>query len=178
MKLFEFLKFIEKEKYPIRLEYMDSGWINVEVDAFTERWVVSFDEDGFMDFSVFSDSNAKDSENANRLQELFERSKNSWIEAAKDLEIEFISPFIFTGSDGAEYSITGLLPQFGSEKGVLITSRKDDEESCLESTKLTEYYQTGLSPYHYDKYERESFVETLKDWGWYSNAIAPKWIGK
>ncbi|MBE3674166.1 hypothetical protein PPAR_a2292 [Pseudoalteromonas paragorgicola KMM 3548] len=89
--------------------------------------------------------------------------------------IEFVSPYIFTGSDGNEYQVTGLLPQFGSGKGVIITSRKDDEEAYLESTRLSDHFQTGLSPHYYDKYHRENFIETLKDWGWCSNLPAPKW---
>jgi hypothetical protein len=177
MKLFEFLERISQEKFPIRLEYNEK-WINVEVDAFYERWVVSFDDEGFLDFEIFKDIDAPDNENADILEELFNRPEKSWKDAASDLGIEFIHPFKFIGTDNKEYEITGLLPQFGSKNGALITSRKDDEEALLEAYKLEDYCRSALNPVHYDRYNRKLFIETLKDWGWYSNEVAPAWFNE
>jgi len=172
MKLFEFLERISQEKFPIRLEY-NENWVNVEVNAFYERWVVSFDEEGFLDFVIYKDIDAPDNENADILEELFNRPENSWKDAASDLGIEFISPFKFIGTDNKEYEITGLLPQFGSINGALITYRKDDEEASLEG-----YHSSALNPVYYDRYNRKLFIETLKDWGWYANEDAPAWFSE
>jgi len=40
-----------------------------------------------------------------------------------------------------------------------------------------DYFSTGLNPRYYDKYERESFIETLSDWGWNGDeSKKPDWI--
>ncbi|HAS6022147.1 hypothetical protein ACNO65_21995 [Vibrio campbellii] len=179
MKLFEFLEKMTEERFPIRVNYIEwSGCIDVEVDAFSERWVVSFDEDGFVDFVILKDIDVPDGENAERLQLLFNRPQQAWFDASKDLGIEFISPFKFVGSDGKEYEVTGLLPQFGAENGTLIISRKDADESVFESEKLSGYYCSGLNPTVYDQYDSGRFIETLKDWGWTSRDPKPDWFGE
>ncbi|HFQ4994762.1 TPA: hypothetical protein ACGUUK_004551 [Vibrio vulnificus] len=179
MKLFEFLERITKEKFPFQINYIEwSGCVDVDVNAFTERWIVSFDENGFIDFRIFKDIGAPDNENAELLELLFNRPQQAWLDTSKDLSIEFVSPFKFMGSDGKEHEVTGLLPQFGSKYGTLIVSRKDDDESVFESTKLVGYYNSGLNPIYYDKYDRSRFIETLKDWGWVSEKSKPDWLGK
>lgn len=177
MKLFEFLEKMSHEKYPVKLNYVEwSGCIEVEVDAFSERWIVSFDNDGFVDFSILKEIDVPNGENELELNSLLNRPQQAWKDAAKDLDIEFISPFKFVGSDGLEYEVTGLLPQFGAEKGTIITSRKDTDEAIAEAEKLDGYYGSGLSPRYYDKYNRKAFIETLIDWGWRSTEEKPEWI--
>ena len=176
MKLFEFLAQMREEKFPLRIDYRENiGCVDVEVEAFSERWVVSFDEDGFIDFVIYKELDAVDNENASLLESLFNRPQKAWLDAAKDLQIEFISPYAFIGSDGEEYQITGLLPQFGGKNGTLITSRKDSEEACFEASKLSGFQRSGLNPRYYDKYDREQVIETLQDWGWNSKDPKPEW---
>ncbi len=75
MKLFEFLERVTKEKFPFQINYIEwSGCVDVDVNAFTERWIVSFDEDGFVDFRIFKDIGAPDNENAELLELLFPNS--------------------------------------------------------------------------------------------------------
>jgi len=179
MKLFDFLAQMSEEKFPLRIDYREHiGCVDVEVEAFSERWVVSFDEDGFVDFVIYKDIDAPDNENANLLESLFNRPQQAWINASKDLDIEFISPYVFVGSDGEKYQITGLLPQFGGKNGTLITSRKDDDEACFEASKLDGFQSTGLSPTYYDQYDRENVIETLRDWAWNSKEQKPEWYGE
>ncbi len=176
MKLFEFLAHMSEEKFPLRLNYREHiGCVDVEVEAFSERWIVSFDEDGFIDFVIYKDIDAVENEDVSLLASLFNRPQKAWLDAAKDLEIEFISPYAFIGSDGEKYQITGLLPQFGGSNGTLITSRKDSEEACFEASKLKGFHSTGLNPRYYDKYDREHVIAALKDWGWNSKAPKPEW---
>ncbi|MCW4439924.1 hypothetical protein [Vibrio splendidus] len=179
MKLFDFLEQMTKEKFPFQVNYIEwSSCIDVEVNAFSERWIVSFDEDGFVDFSILQAIDVSDNENAERLKSLFSRPQQAWLDASKDLGIEFISPFKFLGTDDREYEVTGLLPQFGCQNGTLVTSRKDDDESVFESEKLVGYYSSGLNPASYDQYNRGRFIETLKDWGWISGDPEPEWLGE
>lgn len=61
MKLFEFLAQMRKEKFPLRIDYREHiGCVDVEVETFSERWIFSFDEDGFVDFVIYKDINAPD----------------------------------------------------------------------------------------------------------------------
>ncbi|MCP3930935.1 MAG: hypothetical protein GY705_17760 [Bacteroidetes bacterium] len=177
MKLFEFIKRISKEKFPIRLEYKESlDCVDVEVDTFSEKWVVSFDENGFVDFTIYTDIDFPINENVESLETLFNRPETAWKDAASDLGIEFISPFKFTGSDGVKYELTGLLPQFGGKNGTPITSRKDKNQAVFEIEKVEGYYLSGLNPRYYDKYDRERFIDTLQEWGWTSKDPAPEWV--
>jgi hypothetical protein len=174
MKLLEFLKRVSKEKFDIQIKYFDStSSVEVQVDAIYEKWVVSFDESG--DFSSYMRYElATDAEDPDALFGLFDRPQKAWEEAARDLGIAFIGPYKFS-VNGDWYSVTGLLPDFGSEKGTLIMTRKDDDEA-IHMASAAEYYTSYLSPYSYDRYDRDQFIETLTDWGWFGKGKPPAWF--
>jgi hypothetical protein len=110
---------------------------------------------------------------------LSKSSESAWIEASKDLGFRFIHPYKFTGLDGKDYEVDGLIPDFGYGKGALITSRKTDEEAILMADLTNDYLISGLSPRYYDKYDREIIIETLSDWGWKGEEQKkPDWIIK
>lgn len=175
MNLFEFLDKISKEKFPFHLHYVEwSSTVEVHVDAFYERWVVSFNQNDFVNYTRLAETEAN-IENLGALSELFERPKKTWGRAAKDLGITFVTPYSFS-FNGNEYHVTGLLPDFGSGKGTLITSRKDLEEACLMASLTKQYNMSGLNPYHYDRYSRDHIIETLNDWGWCGKGKPPSWF--
>jgi hypothetical protein len=111
-----------------------------------------------------------------KIDGLINRPLNAWINASKDLGIEFIQPYFFTGIDGENYKVTGLLPEFGSGKGTIIISRKDGERADLMAELTNDYFMSALNPTYYDKYNRELFVDTLSDWGWIGKGDPPEWI--
>jgi len=80
------------------------------------------------------------------------------------------------GIDNLEYEATGLLPDFGHGKGVLITSRKDDDEVFIMADLTNDYHLTCLNPVYYDNYNRENIVETLAKWGWIGKTEKPNWL--
>lgn len=84
-----------------------------------------------------------------RLKLLIDRPQKAWIQAAADLNIEFIAP------NGEEYEVPGLLPEFGTSKGVIITDRKVDDEVIYQIELSKEYYTSGLNPRYYDNYNRK-----------------------
>jgi hypothetical protein len=180
MKLFEFLKILTLEKFPFRLDYeVWSGNVKVIVDTFNEVQEFCFDEDGITEITEFQEiKSTEDSNEINsKIEDLKDRPLRSWIDASKDLGIKFIHPYKFKGLNGNEYEVTGLLPEFGSGKGMLITDRKSDDEAVLMADLSNEYGMTGLSPRYYDQYDRESFIETLSEWGWIGDiSKKPKWI--
>jgi hypothetical protein len=55
----------------------------------------------------------------------------------------------------------------------------EDPESCRleELSESLGYFQSTLSPKYYDRYDRELFLETLRDWGWTGpGAMRPAWL--
>jgi hypothetical protein len=180
MRLFEFLEIIDKEGFPFRLEYQ--GWsrnVKVIVDTFSGLEEYYFDESGVTQFTEFREEKySEDTTEINsKIQELIDRPERTWIEASKDLEIRFIHPYKFTGLNGKEYEVEGLLPDFGSGKGTLITSRKSDKEAIIMADLTNDYFMSGLSPRYYDKYDREQIIETLSDWGWIGEKQKkPNWL--
>jgi len=106
----------------------------------------------------------------------------AWQAAALDLGVVFESPYTFRDSTGREFTCAGLLPHFGGPKGVLIFSREDLEpyeewDRAYEVANEQKYYQSGLNPRYYEKYNREGFMETLNDWGWFGpEGEQPPWF--
>jgi hypothetical protein len=180
MKLYEFLKITSKEKFPFRLEYEGwSGNVKVIIDTFTGLEEYCFDENGVTELTEFQEikSSEDSKEIKSKIEALINRPEKAWIDAANDLGIRFIHPYKFKGVNEEEYEVTGLLPEFGTGKGVLITNRKSDEEAVMMADLTNDYSMTGLSPRYYDKYDRESFIETLSEWGWIGEkSKKPDWI--
>lgn len=180
MKLFEFLELISKEKFPFRLEYEDwSGNVKVIVDTFSGIEEYCFDENGVTELTEFQEIKSTEGlkEIESKILGLINRPEKAWIDAANDLGIRFIHPYKFTGMNKEEYEVAGLLPDFGIGKGVLITNRKSDEEAVIMADLTNDYSTTGLSPRYYDKYDRETFIETLSEWGWKGErSKKPDWI--
>ncbi len=180
MKLFEFLDIISKEKFPFRLEYEEwSGNVKVIVDTFAGIEEYCFDENGVTELTEFQEIKSTEdiSKIESKIGDLKNRPEKAWIEASKDLGIRFIHPYKFTGLNNEEYEVTGLLPDFGNGKGILITNRKSDEEAVIMADMTNDYGVTGLSPRYYDKYDKESFIETLSEWGWIGDETKkPDWI--
>lgn len=87
----------------------------------------------------------------------------AWIEASRDLGVRYIHPFTFVTKDGRLLITTGgLLPDFGSLHGTLLRTRFDPEwmDDIEEDDR---YFSSGLSPYHYEPYCRDVFIEALND---------------
>lgn len=101
----------------------------------------------------------------------------AWIDAAADLGIRVVHPFSFRTPGGAPSTTQGVfLPDFGSGRGTLLTCRFDPDE-VQAAAEETDYFQSALSPLHYEPYDRAGFIETLDDWGWFGDASAvPAWF--
>lgn len=180
MKLFEFLSIINKEKFPFRLEYIEwSGEVEVIVETFAGEEKYYFDENGVTEFTELQETESSEDKSKIRtkIDDLINRPEKAWIDASIDLGIRFISPYKFVGLNGEEFEVTGLLPDFGFRKGVLISSRKSDDAAIFMADLTNDYLITFLNPAHYDKYDKESFINTLSAWGWNGEeSKKPNWI--
>ena len=96
-----------------------------------------------------------------------------WRQAALDLGFEFIAPF--TLPDGERtLSYLGLVPQFGSPKGMLVIVGLDYDDHV----RVAQQHGYGYSCFseHSEPYDRESVIDVLNDWGWSGlPEKAPSW---
>jgi len=101
----------------------------------------------------------------------------AWLDAANDLGIRVIHPVLFQTNNGVKAESVGvLLPDFGSKNGTLLTCRFDTDE-VMNLADDTDYYQSGLNPHCYEPYDKEEYIETLNDWGWFGSPDdAPEWF--
>lgn len=89
--------------------------------------------------------------------------------------IKVVHPFAFSSKGGLSATSVGVyLPDFGSRSGTLLTCRFDSDDVC-DIADLTDFYSSGLNPNSYEPYNREIYIETLNDWGWFGNAPPPTW---
>ena len=51
--------------------------------------------------------------------------RDQWRQVAAGLAIDFVAPFFVSLADGTQREFAGLLPQFGSHKGVLVDVEYD-----------------------------------------------------
>jgi len=105
----------------------------------------------------------------------------AWKKAALDLGLEIETPFCMD-TDAGQIEFTLLIKYFGSSKGTLIQTLNtfDLDDNTPERYG---YYCSFLNPIHYKDYDREIFIETLTDWGffgqcenkpvWYNGHIYP-----
>ena len=95
----------------------------------------------------------------------------AWRDAADDLDLEVVAPFTL---EGTPYVYDGWVACFGSAQGTVLGSTSgygnEGERAAAEDAG---YYISWLNPMYYDRYNRERWVETLEDWGWWDKTRQP-----
>ena len=86
----------------------------------------------------------------------------AWKEAAADLGIRFISPFVAPSVAGLKHEYLGLVHMFGGQAGTLIRVLREPSEKSPDPTG-DGYYWSILGP-DYARYNRQLFIDTLDDW--------------
>jgi hypothetical protein len=96
----------------------------------------------------------------------------AWRAAEADLGITFTSPFVLVTETGrCEY--LGLVHGFGAKTGALICFR-GPEQKVSHLGGLSSYSVSVLTD-SYASYDRNLFMETLNDWQWCGEDVAPPW---
>lgn len=102
-----------------------------------------------------------------------ERLIKAWEKASQDLTIQIETPFILT-TDNKNLRYDLLIKNFGSKKGTLIVTT--DNRSEFHSPSEFGFYCSALNPFYYNHYDRERFIETLTDWGYFGLPVnKPEW---
>ena len=100
----------------------------------------------------------------------------AWRRAAQELGVRLIAPFELRADDGKPLSCTGLLLDFGGEKGTVIIGDQDPDEA-VDVAHEQDYYVTMMSDSSYGEYDPERFAATLSDWEWYGSPDqVPPWF--
>jgi len=99
-----------------------------------------------------------------------EAISQAWLDAAKDLGIRVAAPFTVQAYEPVIYE--AHIVDFGGPKGTVVGVLEDKLRDCRATQG---FYSSNLSP-SYRNYERQHFIATLNDWGWYGPAsLRPVW---
>ena len=98
----------------------------------------------------------------------------AWRQASVELGFEFTSPFVLVLPDGSQQEYIGLVHHFGRRVGTLISVFREPSE-YFPRTESDDYFWSILGP-GYRHYNRDDFIETLDDWGYFGPvATRPGW---
>lgn len=107
--------------------------------------------------------------------ELSERIIYAWQQAARDLRIEFITPWHLVTDDFRRLDYLGLVPHFGGKKGTLIRLLTLGEITVYDVYDEN-YHIAKLSESH-ARYDTLLFRGTLLRWGWTGpEHLRPAWV--
>lgn len=104
----------------------------------------------------------------------FDKLINSWKIAHVELGIDIISPYVMNTKGGkVEFPI--LVRRFGRKKGTLITTHAEFTDNDIPVDK--DYYFSIVNEKEYSEYNKELFIETLEDWGYFGDENdKPDWF--
>ena len=104
---------------------------------------------------------------------------HAWRQASVELQFKFISPYTFLDKNGKPHTCSGLIAHFGGPKGTLVVSQYDEDPDADVVGAELGYYTSALNPLYYEKYDRDTFMDTLVDWGWFGSVEdRPAWLTK
>lgn len=95
--------------------------------------------------------------------------------AGRDLGIEVVAPFDLV-VEGQRHQFLAFMPQFGGAKGMVV-AEMDADRGLYGVAQNAGYYISFVNAETYDKYDRQHFIETLRDWGFYGpDEQRPRWV--
>ena len=98
---------------------------------------------------------------------------NAWRHAMTDLQIIIQTPYILTTESNKNLKFELLVENFGSKHGTLIFAI--GENINVEIIKKHGYYCSFLGE-TYSIYNRQLFIDTLNDWGYFGDkSLTPNW---
>src|SRR5450755_1190651 len=87
----------------------------------------------------------------------------AWLEAAKDLGVRVAAPFTVQLAEHELITYEAHVLDFGGPKGAVVGVLDDKLGDCRATH---DFYCSNLAP-SYRRYERQHFIDTLNDWGWF-----------
>ena len=79
------------------------------------------------------------------------------------------APFNLTDDSGP---CIAWVASFGSSRGTVVAGRRFATEDIRATARAQAMYFSEIHEEAYSRYERDLFVDTLNDWGWYGDPSA------
>jgi hypothetical protein len=96
----------------------------------------------------------------------------AWQTAGVELGIRVDAP-AHVMIQGESVECSAFLPDFGSANGAAVFSLS--VRSDLPDTPGTDPFCSLLNDDRYRRFDRDHFIATLNDWGWFGNGDPPDW---
>jgi len=100
-----------------------------------------------------------------------------WREAASDLGVDLVAPYLLVAPTGT-HSVDCLayVRNFGSPAGTIVFGRDSTSREGRSLAQQLGLYWSEIQEGSYATYDREVFIATFNDWGWFGAADdAPEW---
>lgn len=97
----------------------------------------------------------------------------AWKTAAQDLGIDVVTPYGLD-VDGERLEFPVLVKDFGHKNGTLVTADMAMFNKVLDS----EINCSVLNEEEYGTYNRNKFIEVLRDWGYSGKSCTPDWYAE
>ncbi|MGA8246029.1 MAG: hypothetical protein WB797_03925 [Nocardioides sp.] len=100
-------------------------------------------------------------------------NSSAWRDAAADLAIDVTAPY---EPEGDGQPVVARVAGFGSSQGTIVVGRSSAGEGIRDIASSRGMHCSEIDEATYSRYDRDLFVETLNDWGWYGEpSAAPEW---
>jgi hypothetical protein len=107
-------------------------------------------------------------------QTLFDQTVAAWRQAAGDLGFQLEAPYVLKYQDRS-FMCIAYLPHFGGVNGMVVgalvplPSIGTQVDFRIAADKLNLYY-SSINLESYSRYDKDKFIDTLSDWGYYGPA--------
>ena len=105
--------------------------------------------------------------------------QEAWRHAAVELGFDFVAPY-FIEDGGRKIEFHGFVSGFGSAKGTLFIANEHFDVGIGPAPRVAKdegYFFSRINAEVYRRFDRDVFIEALKDWGYYrKDRSAPEWI--
>lgn len=101
-----------------------------------------------------------------------------WRVAGAELGIEIVAPFRLVDSESGEAEqFLAFVAHFGSPRGTVVVGRHAASSRARALARARGMFISMVDERSYSEYERELFVDTLNDWGWFGDEEStPHWF--
>jgi hypothetical protein len=101
----------------------------------------------------------------------------AWLDAAEDLRITVVAPYELAGiTGGTAPSAVAWIASFGSAAGIVVARLQARQDQVRAIAQARGQAFSFISEESYARYDRDLFLATLNDWGWFGDpADAPGW---
>ena len=109
-----------------------------------------------------------------------ERLADAWRAASEALGVEILAPYSFEWK-GDVFDCLAFVPLFGGTKGTVVEALHepgfDADPRLRAAAQEAGYFVSSVNTEAYSTYDKQLFVETLQDWGYFGPAEqAPPWL--